>query len=237
MIMEENEVKKAPAGTVRKNTVRQSGTGSRKKTGAKKSRRKTRKKTAAIISRMDPRYMIAAGGALLLLVVILLLARGCGVSHKSPESVVKELIKAYGDGKSKRAKSCYKNSEGNEEILQKEIDATIAYFKAHKPQKVRIDRCGVLSENENYTYVYIIYDMELENGQTYPCISTYMTGAENRKYYVYSPSDVTEDMSRQAAEDYAKFMTTDIYKNYVTAYETFIKKNPGYEDKIAGRLQ
>ena len=182
-------------------------------------------------------YLIAGGGIFLLIIVIIFGVKGCGVSHGSPESVVKELIKAYGNGKANRAKSCYKASEGNEEILQKEIDATIRYFEAHKPKKVTIDRCGVLSESKGYTYVYIIYSMELENGQIYPSISTYMTGMEDKKYYVYPPSDVTEEMSQKAAADYAKFMTTDIYKDYVTAYETFIKKNPGYEDRIAGKLQ
>ena len=40
----------------------------------------------------------------------------------------------------------------------------------------------------------------------------------------------------QAAEKYADFMKTDAYKDYVTAYETFTKKNPGYEEKIASKL-
>ena len=40
----------------------------------------------------------------------------------------------------------------------------------------------------------------------------------------------------QAAEKYSDFMQTDAYKDYVTAYETFTKKNPGYEEKIASKL-
>ena len=43
-------------------------------------------------------------------------------------------------------------------------------------------------------------------------------------------------MSQAAADEYAKFMTTDTYKGYTVAYDTFIKKNPGYEEKIAGKL-
>ena len=43
-------------------------------------------------------------------------------------------------------------------------------------------------------------------------------------------------MNQQAADDYAKFMTTDAYKNYAKDYDTFIKKNPGYEEKIAGKI-
>ena len=43
-------------------------------------------------------------------------------------------------------------------------------------------------------------------------------------------------MRTQAASDYAKFMATDTYKEYTKAYDTFIKKNPGYEEKIAGKV-
>ena len=28
----------------------------------------------------------------------------------------------------------------------------------------------------------------------------------------------------------------DVYKDYAKAYEKFIKKNPGYEDKISGKI-
>ena len=38
------------------------------------------------------------------------------------------------------------------------------------------------------------------------------------------------------ADDYAKFMTADSYKTYTKAYNVFIKKNPGYEEKIANKL-
>ena len=43
-------------------------------------------------------------------------------------------------------------------------------------------------------------------------------------------------MRTQAATDYADFMTKDVYKDYAKAYEKFIKKNPGYEDKISGKI-
>ena len=38
------------------------------------------------------------------------------------------------------------------------------------------------------------------------------------------------------SDDYAKFMTADSYKTYTKAYNVFIKKNPGYEEKIANKL-
>ena len=31
-------------------------------------------------------------------------------------------------------------------------------------------------------------------------------------------------------------MTTDTYKEYTKAYDVFIKKNPGYEDKITTKI-
>ena len=56
------------------------------------------------------------------------------------------------------------------------------------------------------------------------------------RYYVMSPSEITDDLRNQAADDYAKFMTADSYKTYTKAYNVFIKKNPGYEEKIANKL-
>ena len=76
----------------------------------------------------------------------------------------------------------------------------------------------------------------LKNKQEYPCIATYMVKEKDNKYYVFAPSEITEEMSQAAADEYAKFMTTDTYKGYTVAYDTFIKKNPGYEEKIAGKL-
>ena len=84
---------------------------------------------------------------------------GCGVSHKSPESVTESLIEAYVDGKEKRVKDCYGQKKDTEASLQAEIDATIAYFKAHNVKKLEIRDCDTLSENKDYTYVYITYDL------------------------------------------------------------------------------
>lgn len=188
-----------------------------------------------IIMRYGKLIIIGVSVLVVLLLVIFGL-KGCGVSHKSPEGVVKSLIKSYADGNENRIKDCYGAKKDTEKALQKEIDATIKYFKAHNTKKVEIQECDVLSESEKYTYVYVNYGLVLENEQVYPCISTYMTNKKDGKYYVLPPSKVTDDMRQQAAGDYAKFMTTNTYKNYVKEYETFIKKNPGYEDKIAGKL-
>ena len=170
-------------------------------------------------------------------VLLILAMSGCGISHKTPEGVVESLIKEYVNGKEKKIKDCYGQKKDTEESLQTEIEATIKYFKAHNVKKLKINECDSLSENKNYTYVYILYNLVLENEQEYPCISTYMVEKKDKKYYVLPSSGITEEMSKQAAADYAKFMTTDSYKNYTKAYNTFIKKNPGYEEKIAGKLK
>lgn len=174
--------------------------------------------------------------AVVLLIVLIFGVSSCGVSHRSPKGVVSSLIESYGDGKAKKALKCFGSHKEATEDLKKEVDATIKYFKAHNAKKVEIESFDILSENENYTYVYIIYNFVMEDEQIYPCISTYMVKNEGGKYYVVPPSEVTAEMSEQAVVDYEKFMTTDIYKKYTQEYETFTKKNPGYEEKIAGKV-
>ena len=73
-------------------------------------------------------------------------------------------------------------------FCRNEIDATLKYFAAHNPTKVKVEQCDILSENGDYTYVYIIYNLVLENDQEYPCVGTYMTEKKDGKYYVMSPS-------------------------------------------------
>lgn len=169
---------------------------------------------------------------------LVLVMSGCGVNHKSPEGVVEALIKNYVSGNEKKVKQCYSQNDNKDtnELLQSEIDATLKYFEAHKPTKVKIEESDKLSENGNYTYVYITYNLVLENEQEYPCVGTYMVEKKDNKYYVMPPSDITDELRDQAATDYAKFMTTDTYKSYTKAYNVFMKKNPGYEEKIANKL-
>ena len=180
-------------------------------------------------------YRYLAAGVLVLLT---LCVAGCGgVSHKSPEKVTEELIQFYVDGKENKVKDCYNQKDNTEADLQTEITATLKYFEAHNPKKVSIQDCQVLSQNDNYTYVYITYNLILEDDQEYPCVGTYMVGKQDKTYYIMSSSQITDDMRTQAATDYANFMKTDAYKTYTKAYDTFIKKNPGYEEQIAAKLK
>lgn len=210
-----------------------------RRTGNKR-RKPARRRSAGIrlkIPKNLPDIRIIAGAAVLIALVIILVFvfRGCGVSHKTPEGVVRSLVESYMKGSERKIRNCYgvKKADDN---LQKEITATIEYFQAHSAEKLEISGCDAIYEDGNYTYVYIIYSFVLENGESYPCISTYMTQKKDDKYYVLPPSEITDELSMQAAEAYPSFMQTDAYKDYVTAYETFTKKNPGYEEKIASKL-
>ena len=136
-----------------------------------------------------------------------------------------------------KVKKCFGVSKADD-TLQQEMDATVKYFSAFEAEKTEITQCDKIYQNGNYTYMYITYELVLKNGQSYPCISTYMVQKkDNGKYYVMTPSEITDDLSKQAATKYADFMNTQAYKDYTTAYDKFIKKNPGYEEKIAAKLK
>ena len=138
---------------------------------------------------------------------------------------LKTLVKSYVDGDERKIKKCYgvKKADKN---LEKEISATIKYFEVHKPKKAEINACDTIYKNGKNAYVYITYSLILEDGQSYPCISTYMTQQnEKGKYSILTPSDITDDMKKEAAARYASFMETDPYKEYVTAYDTFQKES------------
>jgi hypothetical protein len=63
-----------------------------------------------------------------------------------------------------------------------------------------------------------------------------MVTKTDKKYYVVPTAEVTSEMSAQAITDYQEFMDSDAYKEYRRSYDTFIKANPGYEEKIAEKL-
>ncbi len=192
---------------------------------------------AAVFARLPKKVLAAAAVLIVLIIVIVFAARGCGVSHKTPEKVVRTLVEAYTSGSESKAKKCYGVSKADDN-LQQEMDATINYYKAFAADKTEITQCGQIYQNGKITYMYVIYDLVLKNGQSYPCISTYMVQKkDDGKYYVMTPSEITDDMSKQAATKYAEFMNTQAYKDYTTAYDKFIKKNPGYEEQIAAKLK
>lgn len=223
------EQKKTVKNKARKPAGKNSG--SRRSASSLKGRNRKQ-----VSKQIHMKYIAGIALIAVLAAVLIFSVKGCSVAGKTPEKVVKNLVKYYVDGKEKKIKKCYGVKKAEEE-LQKEIEATIQYFKAHKPQKLKVTDCDTIYQDGKYAYVYITYQLVLENGQSYPCISTYMTSQnEKGKYYVLTPSKITDDMKKTAASKYASFMKTDAYKDYVTAYETFTKKNPGYEEKLATKL-
>lgn len=233
------------------NVRRRSGTTSAARAKSAAARRKTqtrrrtsgnRRKTsrgsdiAAVIARLPKPVLAGAAALIVLIIIIVFAARGCGVSHKTPERVVRTLIESYTSGNKGKVKKCYGVSKADD-TLQQEIDATVKYFSAFEAEKTSITQCDKIYQDGNYTYMYITYELTLKSGQSYPCISTYMVQKkDDGKYYVMTPSEITDDLSKQAADKYADFMNTQPYKDYTTAYDKFIKKNPGYEEKIAAKL-
>ena len=179
-------------------------------------------------------------GAVSIVVVLFILfsaLSGCGVSHGSPEKVVTSLMKAYGKGNEKLIKECYGQKKEVDAGLQAEINATFSYLKAHGTTKINVEKAETLAQQGDTAYAYVLYDLVLENGQLYPCLTSYLTRKEGRKHFIIPPSEITEEMQSMATLAFEKFMSTKTYKDFSMEYNTFIKKNPGYEDKIAAKLE
>ena len=205
-------------------------------TTKKKRRKKSVKKLKYSNKKLNFVHVATLAGVILILLVIILAVRGCGgISHRTAEGLMEGYIKAAVAGKDKKMQECYGTDKISDEA-KTEISSTVKYFQAHGAKDVNIDSCEAISESKNYTYVYIRYNLVLQNDQEYPCISTYLVKVQDKKYYLYSPAEISDEISQQAAADYQKFMTTKTYTDYTKAYEVFLKKNPGYEDKIAGKL-
>lgn len=187
--------------------------------------------------KINRRSAVMLGAAAIVLVILLFsLLSGCGVRHSSPRGVVHSLLEAYAKGNERRVRDCYGQKKEASESLQAEIDSMLAYLEAHNTKDIHIQETDVLWENDTYTCEYVLYVLELDSGQEYPCLGIYVTENKSGKYYILPPADITQTISSRTAEAYTKFMTTDIYKDYAKAYNTFVKKNPGYEEKIAARL-
>ena len=178
------------------------------------------------------------GAVLLVLVIVVIFSSlsGCSVSHGSAEKVVISLLKAYGNGKENLVKDCYGQKKETEESLQKQIDAMFTFLAAHDAKDIEVKACDELSSSGNTFCVYAIYGLVIDKDNTYPCLGTYMVQKDGGSYRILSPSEVTSSMQKTAANDFKKFMSTDTYKQYMVDYNTFIKKNPGYEERIQTKL-
>ena len=146
------------------------------------------------------------------------------------------MIQAYEKKQEAKIKACYGENEGMDESLSQEMQTKLRFLQVQNLKEIKVVSSDVLGETEGYTGVYIQYNLVLENEQEYPCLEIYLVKQNDKEFEILAPSEITEEMSSEAAAWYAKFMTTDIYKNFMKEYNAFIKKNPGYEERITETL-
>lgn len=114
----------------------------RRKTQTRRKASGTRRKTsrgsdiAAVIARLPKPVLAGAAALIVLIIIIVFAAKGCGVSHKTPERVVRTLIESYTGGNESKVKKCYGVSKADD-TLQQEMDATVKYFSAFEAEKNR----------------------------------------------------------------------------------------------------
>ena len=188
-------------------------------------------------ARLLRQRLIFGGAFVFFAVVLFFLISGCGVNHSSPEGVVRSWVHAIDRENIKDALHCYGKENESLESLQAEIEAEMAYYRAHGAKKIQIKRCDTLYQEGDLSYVYILYGYVLDNDQEYPCMNTFMVNRNRRRYYIMPSEKITDEISALASAAFRKFMSTDIYKDYSVEYNTFIKKNPGYEERIEGILE
>lgn len=129
--------------------------------------------------------------------LFILTMTGCGVNHKSPEGVVEALIKEYVAGSEKKVKSCYVQQDKEDDVLQKEITATLKYFQVHEASEVNIKECETLAEKEDYVYVYVIYNLVLKDkGKVTAAIAKEFAESEFEKYRVIQDSLYESDFDK-----------------------------------------
>lgn len=148
-------------------------------TTKKTQKKKSVKKLKYSNKKLNFVHIATLAGIILILLVIVLAARLRKDQPQNSGGVVEGYIKAAAAGKNKKMQSCYSADKLSDEA-KTEISSTIKYFQAHGVKDVNIDSCGSISENKNYSYVYIRYNLVLENEQEYPCISTYLVKVQDK---------------------------------------------------------
>lgn len=179
-----------------------------------------------------------------MIMIFILLLGGCGtkVSHKSPESAVKSLISAYQNQDQKAVKKCFGVNPDKKcaEEIKKEIDYNMNYFKAHEAKKVEFKKAKSLGKFDKYELVYVWYNYQVKKQKgtlEVPAMSFYYVKQKDKKYYVVPAKDVNEEMSENSRKEYSEFTKDDVYKEYDKAYQTFIRKNPKYENSLQNKFQ
>ena len=174
---------------------------------------------------------------LTLCLAAMFLFAGCGVKHSSPEGVVKSLVKYSEKGKEKKVLNCYGADKNADKEIKKEAENMIAYYKAMKSKGITLKGCDVIQDYKTYSLVYISYEVKLKKDKAYPKIETYLVKKDKKKYYVMPAKEITSEMSREAANAYKIFMSTDAYDEYQKDHDAFLLKNPTFEEELAMKLQ
>ena len=176
--------------------------------------------------------------------VCMFILTGCGgkkVNTKSPEAVVRSLIRSYQEQNIQDVKTCYGLSENEEvqEELQKEIDYNLRLFKAYKAKSIDFKKSDSLGKSGDSQLVYVWFDYKPEDGEKNlkcPRLSFYFVKKDGQRYFVVPAKDVTGEMSQYSRAAYKKFMGTGTYKKYQKDFENFQKENPSYEEELDKRF-
>ena len=166
---------------------------------------------------------------------------GNGVNNKSPEAVVRSLIRSYQEQNFQNIKECYGLAEDEEvqEELQKEIDYNIRLFKAYKAKSIDFDKADSLGKSGDRQLIYVLFNYEPEDGeknQKCPVLSFYFVNENEKRYFVVPAKDVTGEMSQYSRAAYEKFMGTNTYKKYKKDFENFQEENPSYKEELDKRF-
>lgn len=184
------------------------------------------------------------GIIIVMIMISMLLLGGCGtkVSHKSPKAVVKSLISAYQDQDQKAVKKCFGLNPDKKcaEEIKSEINYNMNYFKAHEAEKIDLKKVKSLGKFDKYELVYVWYNYKVKKQKEtleVPAMSFYYVKEKDKKYYVVPAKDVNEEMGENSRKKYSEFMKGDVYQEYDKAYQTFIRKNPKYENSLQNKFQ
>ena len=164
---------------------------------------------------------------------------GNGVNNKSPEAVVRFLIRSYQKQNIQAVKECYDLSEDEEiqEDLQKEIDYNLRLFKAYKAESIDFKKSDSLGKSGDSQLIYVWFNYKSKDAeQKCPVMSFYFVNEKDKRYFVIPAKDVTEEMSEYSRGAYERFMDTRTYKNYQKNFEEFQEKNPSYKESLNKRF-
>lgn len=165
---------------------------------------------------------------------------GCGeekMNRKSPEAVIKSLIRSYQEQNIQAVKECYgiDAEEEPKEDVQKEINYNMRLFKAYQAKSVHFEKADCLGKSGDSQLAYLWFSYEPEDeeiNQKYPVLAFYFVEKKDKAYCVVPAKNVTEEMSEYSRSAYKKFMDTNTYKDYEKNLETFQKNFPSYEEEM-----